>query len=200
MWHNAVSHYLYCEVRRYVICYIFSVYISYKTSSSIKVSIAEVLRKRYGDRILKLVRKFEKTNVKHKKTLLDLQFLKICEDHNVIPNFWRFEVTNASLRTSFIYKRFQKKLLREEIYNKKLLVRQLDRDSNLAYKNVKSDLNIIDFHHVLNISLMSNEKELGRIKFRNLSKMKNLIPNFSWDMVVTSSHDQKKVIFLWTNF
>ena len=61
---------------------------------------------------------------------------------------------------------------------------------------MKSDLNIIDFHHVLNISLMSNEKELGRIKFRNLSKMKNLIPNFSWDMVVTSSHDQEKVIFL----
>ena len=52
-----------------------------------RLSIAEVLRKRYGDRILKLVRKFEKTNVKHKKTLLDLQFLKICEDHNVIPNF-----------------------------------------------------------------------------------------------------------------
>ena len=61
---------------------------------------------------------------------------------------------------------------------------------------MKSYLNIIDFHHVLNISLMSNEKELGRIKFRNLSKMKNLIPNFSWDMVVTSSHDQEKVIFL----
>ena len=61
---------------------------------------------------------------------------------------------------------------------------------------MKSDLNIIDFHHVLNISLMSNEKELGRIKFRNLSKMKNLIPNFSWDMLVTSSHDQEKVIFL----
>ena len=164
-----------------------------------KLSIVEVLRKRYGDRILKLVRKFEKTNVKHKKALLDLQFLKVCEDHNVIANFWRFKVTNASLRTSSTYKRFQKKLLREEIYNKKLLVRQLDRDSNLTYKNVKSDLNIIDLHHVLNTSLMSNEKELGRFKFRNLSKIKNLIPNFSWDMVLTSSHDQE-VIFLWTNF
>ena len=52
------------------------------------------------------------------------------------------------------------KLLREEIYNKKLLVSPLDRDSKLLYKNVKSALNIIDFHHVLNISLMSNEKEL----------------------------------------
>ena len=49
-----------------------------------KLSIAEVLRKRYGDRILKLVRKFEKTDIKHKKPFLDLQFLKICEHHNVI--------------------------------------------------------------------------------------------------------------------
>ena len=49
-----------------------------------KLSIAEVLRKRYGDRILKLVRKFEKTDIKHEKAQLDLQFLKICEDHNII--------------------------------------------------------------------------------------------------------------------
>ena len=32
-------------------------------------SIAEVLRKRYIDRTLKLVRKFEKTDIKHKKAL-----------------------------------------------------------------------------------------------------------------------------------
>ena len=138
---------------------------------------------------MKLVRKFEKTYIKHKKALLDLQFLKICEDHNVITKFLRFKVTNATLRTSLTYKRYQKKLLREEIYNKKLLVSQLDRDSKLQYKNM------IDFHHVLNISLMSNEKELERIKFRHLSKLKNLIPYFSWDMVSTSSHDPEKVIF-----
>ena len=87
------------------------------------------------------------------------------------------------------------KLLREEIYNKKLLVSPLDRDSKLLYENVKSALNIIDFHHVLNISLMSNEKELERIKFRHLSKLKNLVPSFSWDMVATSPHDPEKVIF-----
>ena len=42
---------------------------------------------------------------------------------------------------------------------------------------------------------MSNEKELERIKFRHLSKLKNLIPSFSWDMVAVSSHDPEKVIF-----
>ena len=80
-------------------------------------------------------------------------------------------------------------------YTKKLLVSQLDRYSKLLHKNKKSALNVIDFHHVLNISLISNEKELERIKFRHLSKLKNLIPNFSWDMVATSFHDPEKVIF-----
>ena len=59
---------------------------------------------------------------------------------------------------------------------------------------MKLALNIVDFHHALNISLMSKEKELERIKFRHLSKLKNLISYFSWDMVATSSHDPEKVV------
>ena len=42
---------------------------------------------------------------------------------------------------------------------------------------------------------MSNEKELDQIKFRHLSKLKNLIPNISCNMVATSSHDPEKAIF-----
>ena len=60
---------------------------------------------------------------------------------------------------------------------------------------MKSALNIIDFHYVLNISFIPNKKELQLVKFRHPSKLKNLIPNFSWDMVATSSHDPEKVIF-----
>ena len=59
------------------------------------------------------------------------------KNHNVIPKFLRFKVANATLCTSLTYKRCQKKLLREEICNKKLLVSQLDRDSKLQYKNMK---------------------------------------------------------------
>ena len=61
-----------------------------------RLSITAVLRKRYGDWSLNLVRKFEKTDIKHKKALLDSQFLKICKDHNVIPKFLRFKVANAN--------------------------------------------------------------------------------------------------------
>ena len=88
--------------------------------------------------------------------------------------------------------------VKENVYVKrfttKVVASKLDREPKLLYNNVKSNLNLIFFHHVLNISLISNEKELKQIKFRHLSKLKNLTPNFTWDLA-TSSHDLKKVIF-----
>ena len=58
----------------------------------------------------------------------------------------------------------KRKLLWGEIYNKRLVVSKLGKESKSLYNNVKSNLNVIDFHHVLNISLISNEKELEQIK------------------------------------
>ena len=69
---------------------------------------------------------------------------------------------------SSTYRQCQKKVLREEIWNKKIVVSQIDRESKLLY-NVKSNLNLIDIHHVLKISLISNEKELEQTSFRDLS-------------------------------
>ena len=57
----------------------------------------------------------------------------------------------------------------------------------------------LDFHHVLNISLIPKEEELEQIKFRHLSKLQNLIPNFTWDLVATSSHDTE-VIFNFSSY
>ena len=165
-----------------------------------RLSIAEVLRKRYGDWSLNLVRKFEKTDIKHKKALLDSQFLKICKDHNVIPRFLRFKVANANWHSSLIYRRRQSKLLREGIYNKRLNVSKLLKESKLLYSNIKSNSNLIDSHQVLNISLISNEKELEQIKSKHLSKLKYLIPNFIWDLVASSSHDPEKVIFNFSSY
>ena len=85
-----------------------------------RLSTAEVLKKRYSDRTLKLVTKFEKTDIKHKKTLLDLQFLKICEEQNVIPKFLRFKLLilicallphTGDIKENFYGKRFTTKIL-----------------------------------------------------------------------------------------
>ena len=63
----------------------------------------------------------------------------------------------------------------------------------------KSNLNLYDFHHVLNISVISNGKQLEQIKFRHLSKLNKAYSykayKFIWDPVATSSHDPEKVVF-----
>ena len=99
------------------------------------------------------------------------------------------------MRSSSTFRQCQRKLLWEEISNERLVVSKLDKEPKLLYNNVKSNLNLNDFHRILNILLIYNEKDLEQIKFRHLPKLKNLIPNFTWDLVATSSHDPEKVIF-----
>ena len=88
------------------------------------------MRKGYGDQTLKLNRKFEKTDIKHKRTLLDLQFLKICEDHNVIPTFLRLKllilICAILLRTDNVKKKFYGK----RFGTKKLLLAKLTENLN----------------------------------------------------------------------
>ena len=95
--------------------------------------------------------------------------------------------------------------VKENFYGKRfttknLLLVNLTNNLNCCKNNVKSNLNLIEFHHSLNISLISNEKELERIKFRHLSKLKIFLPDFSWDVVATPSHDPEKVIFNFSSY
>ena len=51
------------------------------------LSIADVIKKRYGDRPLKNVGKFERLDYKIRKCQLDIEFLNTCYKYDLIPNF-----------------------------------------------------------------------------------------------------------------
>ena len=78
-------------------------------------SIISILRKRYGENLVKSVRKLEKLDFKHKKAQLDLEFLQTCKKNNVIPKFLRFKLANRKLSSSHAYNICQKRLLNQEI-------------------------------------------------------------------------------------
>ena len=59
-------------------------------------SIAEIIRKRYGENVLKNFRRLEKLNYKYRRCDQDDEFLKICLDHKLTPAFLRFKVTNSA--------------------------------------------------------------------------------------------------------
>lgn len=82
-------------------------------------SIADIIRGRYDDNILTKIRRLEKLDFKLRKFDLDVEFLHICLENNLTPNFLKFKVTNSALRSSKAYKECQLKLLRQEVSNKK---------------------------------------------------------------------------------
>ena len=74
-------------------------------------SIADVIKKSYGDRGLNNVGKFERLDYQIRKCQVDIEFLNTCHKCNVIPNFLQFRVTNKTLKDSLTYSRCQQLLL-----------------------------------------------------------------------------------------
>ena len=81
-------------------------------------SIATIIRLRYGNQIIKAVRKFEKLDFKIRKLELDISFLETCSEKKVIPKFLHFKTANKTLASSDSYKQCQELLLSEEIKKK----------------------------------------------------------------------------------
>ena len=61
-------------------------------------STAYILRSRYGNKLVKQVRKFENIDYKLRKCKLDIVFLKTCLESNIIPKFLNFHVSNLQLK------------------------------------------------------------------------------------------------------
>ena len=53
-------------------------------------SIISLLRKKYGEDLVKSVIKLEKLDFKHSKAQMDLEFLQTWKKKNVITRFFRF--------------------------------------------------------------------------------------------------------------
>ena len=120
-------------------------------------SIPSIIRRRYGDKVLREVRQFEKLDYKLRKVQLDLDFLCKCKDSDVIPKFLNFRLANKKLQDSLTYKNCQRNLLITEINLKKSRLRVLKKELYLLHSELKSVLNCIDFVHVCSLFLSSND-------------------------------------------
>jgi len=163
------------------------------------LSIGEVIRIRYGNEVLKIIRDFEKLDFKYRKVLLDLKFLEECRKYNVIPKFLRFRLANRNLQNSNAYLTCQKRLLQEEISNKKSKIRIYKNEITSSKEFLYRTLSIIDYYHICNLFLASNDKRIIKQQFIQVKKLGNLIPGYSTDLS-DSNHDPKKVIYNFSNY
>ena len=101
-------------------------------------SIPSIIRRRYGDKVLREICQFEKLDYKHGKLQLDLDFLRKCKDSEVISNFLNFHLANKKLQDFLTYNNCQRNLLVTEINLQKSHFRLLKKEFYLLHSELKS--------------------------------------------------------------
>ena len=157
-------------------------------------SLIQVIHKRYGNTVVKLVGTFEKLDFKHQKAALDLQFLKTCQEFKVTPKFLQFRVANDSLRQPQTYQTCKKWLLLEEIGIKKKNLKTLVRELSAVKEELLRSTSFLDFNHVFNLIVSSNGKSILKCRHVQQKKLRNLIPGYKTE-TSPGSNDPEKVIF-----
>ena len=111
-------------------------------------SLSRIIRRRYGDKIIKRLRKFEKIDYRLRKAELDLEFLVKCRDNIAIPKFSNFCLGYRSLKFSLTYAHCQSNLLLEEIRLNKSNVRVLKKEFDNLCSSLQQQINLIDFARI----------------------------------------------------
>ena len=67
-------------------------------------SLTDVIRSRYGNPVLKIIRKYEKLGYKIRKLSIDIEFLNNCLNHGLCPTFLKYKMSSKRSQTSEAYK------------------------------------------------------------------------------------------------
>ena len=158
-------------------------------------SLSSVLRRRYGDGLIKLTRKFERVNKKLRKSELDLSFLHKCDELLLFPNFLNFKVSNSNLKNSPSYDACRRLLLTEEIKYKERKITSLSIELQTIKDDLQINLNFIDYTHVTSCISQITDKYIDEHRTIQDKKLYHLIEkNGSYH------NDPSKVIHNFSNY
>ena len=143
-------------------------------------SIIKMLRRRYGDGLVKKVQKFKKFDFKYRKALLDLEFLQSCKKEKLVPKFLQFQVANKRLGSSGAYLSCQRRLLNQEMSIKYKTIRVLNNKITSVKNNLYNEMSFIDYVHIVTKFLVSNDKNIYKIRKNQGKKLHNLFLNNSY--------------------
>ena len=138
--------------------------------------LSKIITRRYGDKIIKRLRKID---YRLQKVELDLEFLIKCRDNNVIPKFLSFRLAN---------------LLLEEIRLKKSNVRVSEKESDNLRSSLQQQINSIDYAHICSKFLKINNLKLKSNSIVKQKKFCKLLREKS------STQNLEKVIFNFSKY
>ena len=162
-------------------------------------SMADIIRSRYGEAFVRKIHKFEKNDYKFRKGHMDLMFLLECKKNNLIPKFLQFKLAKRHLYNSVVYKKFQIKLLEEEIRANRKRINILEKDTKRVKEELQGTLSCLDFSYICSLFLIANDKSNLHLDNIQKRKLKNLLEVLLKE-VINDSHDPNKVIFNFSSY
>ena len=138
-----------------------------------ELSIADVIRKRYGNHVVRNMRKFEKLDFRYRKTLLDIEFLNLCLQNKVIPKFLKNRFAAKHNRPKDYFK-YQTMMLNDEISDKQSVLSSL-KTQLLSMKDIlRNELSLFDYAHICSVFLCGNDNRLVNVKIVHDKKLYGL--------------------------
>ena len=138
------------------------------------ISIADIIKDRYGTPTLSLYRTLERRKCKFRKAQADLDFLVTCRDNYLTPKFLNFKLYKKKLKDNEVYKHFQRQLLLMEIVSRKKDMLKHKSEVDKLTNQLKDSVYNIDFTHLNNLSDIHAVKDNLRVRAIQLKKLHQL--------------------------
>ena len=151
-------------------------------------SLTGVIRSRYDNHVLKIIRKYEKYDYKICKLSVDIEFLNNCLNHDLCPPFLKYKMSSKRLQTSDKYKISQRVFTQQETTFQTLMIEKVCEQLNKVKDDLRTVVSFFDCSHIANTLAESNIKTIKRVKGVQDYKIAELLGS-------TLSHDPKEVIY-----
>ena len=126
--------------------------------------MADVIRWRYGNHVLRIIRRYEKLDYRIRKPELDIQFLETCLNNDLCPTFVRYKMSNKRLQNSEAYVQSQRLFLHEEIMFKNVEKEKISSKLRKIISDLRTVINLIDWKHINNKFMESNIKACRKVE------------------------------------
>ena len=139
------------------------------------VNIDRFLGINYGNDILRTYRTVKKFYRRHQSILLDIQFLKTCRLHGIIPKFLWFKTANDDRTNSSVYKSCQRRFLNLQIDLKYRDFRKVKQEYLASLDLLKNSISDDLFKHLKEVIIYISIPLLQEKEYKMSQKLNSYV-------------------------
>ena len=107
-------------------------------------SRSSIIRCRYGNHVLKIIRRYQKLDYFIRKLDLDIKFLNTSQKNDLCPTFIQYKISSTRLQNSNPYRQSQRLFTQEELTFKNVEQGKIILETERIESDLRMVINFID--------------------------------------------------------